>query len=51
MIAMVVPCVTNMGLLAKTIYAAGKTLYKSDRLTVTAGDGNDWKWENGREVA
>ena len=51
LIALVVPYVTNMGLLAKTVYAAEKTLYKSDRLTVTAGDGNDWKWENGREVS
>ena len=37
LIALVVPYVTNMGLLAKTVYAAEKTLYKSDRLTVTAG--------------
>lgn len=36
LIALVVPYVTNMGLLAKTVYGR-KTLYKSDRLTVTGG--------------
>lgn len=51
LIALVVPYVTNMGLLAKTVYAAEKTLYKSDRLTVTAGDGDGWQWQNGRDVS
>lgn len=51
LIALVVPYVTNMGLLAKTVYAAEKTLYKSDRLTVTAGDGDGWQWQSGRDVS
>lgn len=51
LIALVVPYIANVGMLTKTVYAAEKTLYKSDRLTVTTGEGNEWQWQSGHDIS